>query len=133
MPTCLARGSEIAFTLMRYTLDTPIQDALKNHRSDSVLGFVTYNKETGKRRFTYTESGVAVDATKHWSLKLLKEFPYLESQCSWIVYMCEPEAIRSHFNDLLHVGLALFIHNWDIWTVEEKEGSVAVITNYEIY
>ena len=133
MPTCLARGADIAYTLMPYELDKPIEEALKENRTDETLGFVTYNEETGERTFTYMESGNSVVISDHWSIKLLKEFPYLESEHSWVVYTCDPEEVPHCFNELTAVGQCLHVYNWDIWMVEEKKGSVAVVTSYEIY
>jgi hypothetical protein len=118
---------------MPYELDTPIEEALKENRTDPTLGFVTVNKETYERTFTYTESGTTISTTDHWSVKLLNEFPYLESEHPWVVYTCDPEEVPDSFNELTAVGHTLHIYNWDTWKVEEKKGSVAVVTSFEIY
>lgn len=133
MPTCLARGSDISYTLMPYVLDTPVEDGVKKHRTDKTLGFVTYTKETRERSFIYTESGNPIETTDHWSLKLLQECPHLESTHPWIVYTCDPEEVPHSFNELTCVGQCLHIYNWDTWKVEEKKGTVAIVTAYDIY
>ena len=138
---------------MPYELDKPVEEALKENRTDPTLGFITCNKETYERTFTYTESvaraqpttdadgqtpirtesGTTISTTDHWSVKLLNEFPYLESEHSWVVYTCDPEEVPHSFNELTAVGQCLHVYNWDTWKVEEKKGSVAVVTRYEIY
>jgi hypothetical protein len=133
MPTCLARGDEISYTIIPYEYERPLEEIITKHRTDDTLGYVIHDKDTGLRTFTYTESGNKTVVTDHWSLNLLKEFPYLEKQHSWIVYTCQPEDVSDSFNDLLHIGQTLHIGNWDIWKTEEKTGSVAVITSYEIW
>ena len=78
MATRVIYGKEIGFTILPYSLDTPIQQELLSHPHDDALGYVTYNKETDKHKFTYTESGELIETDNHWSLTVLKEFPYLE-------------------------------------------------------
>lgn len=128
----LARGDDIGFTIMPYSLDKSVQKVLKANPDDNVLGYVTYDEETGKRRFTYTESGSQTEAEEHWSLYVLKEFPYCEESGPWIVYSCKPEEAAHAFNKLLLLH-TLHIYNWDIWTVKAKEKSVAVVTSWETY
>jgi hypothetical protein len=65
MPTCISRASEIGFTLVPYTLHRSIEDVLKEHRADTLLGYVSLSKETGIRSFTYVESGKSVVLTDH--------------------------------------------------------------------
>lgn len=129
MPTCLARGNEIAYTIMPYDYDgaAPLEEALKQHRTDDTLGYVSGGK------FIYTESGNSLETTEHWSLNILKEFPYLEREHDWIIYACAPEDVSCSFNELTAVGHTLHVGNWDIWATEEKKGSIAVVTSYEIY
>lgn len=134
MPTCLARGNDIAYTIMPYELDMPVEECVSKNRTDATLGYITHNRETGERKFIYTESGNSTTVTEHWSLNILKEFPYLEAEHAWVVYMCAPEDVRSSFDDYIEsYHHTLHIYNWDIWTTEEKKGSVAVVTSYETY
>jgi hypothetical protein len=92
------------------------------------------NKETNERKFTYTESGGLTEANDHWSLAIIKEFPYCEESGSWIVYRCSPEKARSAFGKILSkYAQTLDIYNWDIWSVTGKDGKVAVITSWERY
>ncbi len=134
MATCLVYGNDIGYTIMPYTFDKPLEEELLAYPHDSVLGFVTQNKETGERKFTYTESGKLTDATDHWSLTVLKGFPYLEHDGPWIVYSCEPEDVRIAFGKILsQYAQSLHIYNWDVWAVSEKNAKVAVVTSWESY
>jgi hypothetical protein len=132
MATLVSRGADIRFTILPYSLDTPIQEELISHPSDYVLGYVTHTIETGERKFIYTESGGLTDVEDHWSLAILKEFPYIEQNGPWIVYNCSPEKAKSAFGKILS-GESLHIDNWDIWSVKSKDAKVAVITAWEIY
>ena len=133
MAKLVCSGQDIGFTVLPYSLDTPLQQELSSHRSDYVLGYIMHNKETGERKFTYAESG-AVEMNEHWSLSILKEFPYCEQNGPWIVYMCSPEKTESAFGKILsQYSQTLHIHNWDIWSVEDKNAKVAVINSWEIY
>ena len=132
MATLVCRGEDIRFTILPYSLDTPIQQELLAHPSDHVLGYVTYNQETGERNFTYTESGRLISVLDHWSLAVLKQFPYVEQNGPWIVYNCSPEKAKSAFGKILD-GETLHIDNWDTWSVDSKDAKVAVITSSEIY
>ena len=132
MAKLISRGEDIRFTILPYSLTTPIQQELIAHPSDYVLGYVTNNKETGERKFIYTESGGLNPIEDHWSLAVLKEFPYIEQDGPWIVYNCSPQKATSAFNKILHCE-SLHIDNWDIWSVDGKDAKVAVITSQEIY
>ena len=132
MATIVCRGEDIRFTILPYSLDTPIQQELLAHPSDYVLGYVTHNQETAERKFTYTESGALTDTKHHWSLDILKELPYLEQSGPWIVYNCSPEKTKLAFHKILS-GESLHIYNWDTWSAKSKKAKVAVITYYEIY
>jgi hypothetical protein len=134
MATLVSRGEDIGFTILPYTYDAPVQQELIAHPSDVVLGYVTYNEETGERKFTYTESGGVTEADVHWSLSILKEFPYCEKSSSWIVYRCAPEETGLAFGNIISkYHQTLHIYNWDIWSVEGKSAKVAVVTSWEAY
>lgn len=134
MATLVARGEEIGFTIIPYeNLDVPVEEALKANPSDDVLGFITTDSKTMERKFTYTESGVNIESTTHWTIPLMKEFPMIEQDKTWIVYTCDPEHAACEFSDLLTVGQIMHIYNWDIWRVNEKKGTIAVVTEYEWY
>ena len=134
MATLVCRGEDIGFTILPYprSFSTPIHQELLAHPSDYVLGYDTYNQETGERNFTYTESGRLITVDDHWSLAILKEFPYVEQDGPWIVYNCSPEKTKLEFHKILH-NESLFIENWDTWSVQCKNAKVAVITSWELY
>ena len=132
MAKLISRGEDIRFTILPYSLTRPIQQELIAHPSDYVLGYITHNKETGKRKFIYTESGGLTDAEDHWSLAILKQFPYVEQNGPWIVYNCSPQEAKLAFGKILSAE-SLWIDNWDIWSVEGKDAKVAVVTSWEIY
>ena len=133
MAKLLCSAKEIRYTIMSYIFKTPLQQELIANPSDYVLGYVTRNT-TGTYEFNYTESGVVTQATNHWSLSIIKEFPYFEKEFSWIVYNCPPEKTCLEFNKILkNSGEALHISNWDIWSVEGKESKVALVTSWETY
>ena len=132
MAKLISRGEDIRFTILPYELNTPIQQELLAHPSDYLLGYVTYNQETGERKFIYTESGGLTDAENHWSLAILKEFPYVEQHGPWIVYRCSPQEAKRAFGKMLSIE-SLHIDNWDTWSVDGKSAKVAVITSWEIY
>ena len=131
----ICSGEEIGYTILPYSLDAPIQQELLAYPSDYVLGYVTYNKETGERKFTFTESGELIEASSHWSLTILKEFPYVEQNGPWIVYRCSPTKTKvAGFNKILSkYSMSLHINNWDTWSVEGNDAKIAVITDFEIY
>ena len=134
MAKLVAYGEDIAYTIMPYGLEKPVQQELKEHPDNRVLGYVTYDNETGKRSFTYTESSTPTEAEDHWSLSVLKEFPYCEESGPWIVYSCRPEKVLSAFGKIVgKYAQTLHIYNWDLWTVKNKEGTVAVVTSWETY
>ena len=135
MATVVCRGEDIRFTILPYSrsFSTPIQLELLAHPSDYVLGYVAYNQLSEERTFTYTESGRLISPIDdHWSLAILKEFPYVEEHEPWIVYNCSPEKTRLEFDKILS-GESLHIYNWDTWSVKSKKAKVAVITSYELY
>ena len=134
MATLVCRGEDIRFTILPYprSFSTPIQQILLAHPSDYVLGYVTYNQATDERKFTYTEPGALTDVKDHWSLAVLKQFPYVEQNGPWIIYNCSPEKTKLEFHKILD-GEALHINNWDTWSVKGKDAKVAVVTSWEIY
>ena len=132
MANLISRGEDIKFTILPYSLNTPIQQELIAHPSDYVLGYITNNKETGERQFIYTESGGLTPLEDHWSLAILKEFPYIEQDGPWIVYSCSPQKAKSAFGKILN-NESLQIYNWDTWYVKGKDAKIAVITDLEIY
>lgn len=134
MASLISRGKDIGFTILPYLLDKPLHQELIAHRSDFVLGYVTHNKATGERKFIYTESGGLTEADNHWSLAILKEFPYCEEEGSWIVYSCSPEKTKLEFGKILaNSHETLHIQNWDTWSVGGKDSKVIVITSWEIF
>ncbi len=134
MANCLVYGNDIGYTIMPYEFDKPLHEELFAHPDDNVLGFVTHNKKTGKRKFIYTESGKCTEVDTHWSLTILNEFPYIEQEGPWIVYICPPEKVTTAFGQILsQYAQSLHIYNWDIWSVEGKESKVAVVTSWESY
>ena len=132
MAKLVSRNKDIGYTILPYSLSKPLQLELVAHPSDYVLGYIKYNEYTGIRKFTYTESGSRIQANKHWSLDIMKEFPYCEQNGPWIVYSCSPETTRVEFGKILSYE-SLHIHGWDIWSVEGKNANVAVITSWEIF
>jgi hypothetical protein len=134
MPKLISSTKEIGFTILPYLLDTPIIQELLAHPSDYALGFITHDKETGERKFTYIESGILVEAKNHWSLTILKESPYCEEEGSWIVYTCSHGKTQLEFNKILkNSGETLHLNEWDTWCVEGKDSKVIVITSWEIF
>jgi hypothetical protein len=134
MAKLISRGDAIGFTILPYMLDTPIKQELINHASDYVLGYVTFNKESGELKFTYTESGCVTEANNHWSLTILKEFPYCEQEGPWIVYSCSPENTKLEFGKIIgKYHESLHIHNWDTWAVEGKNSNIVVVTSWETF
>jgi len=134
MAKLVSSGETIGFTILPYTLETPIQDELISNHSDYVLGYITHNSESGDNKFTYTESGTPTEANNHWSLTIVKLFPYCEKAGPWIVYNCPPAGTKIEFGKILRKSHeTLHIHNWDTWSVVEKDMKVAVITSWEIF
>ena len=129
---CLAK--DIGYTILPYSLGRPIEQELFDHPSDYVLGYVTYNSKTGQRKFTYTETGALTEVNNHWSLTILKEFPYCEQNGPWIVYSCPPEKTSLEFGKLLEgTGETLHIYNWDTWSLEGKNYKVVLVNSWEIF
>jgi hypothetical protein len=129
MSTLICKGKDIRFTILSYYLDTPIESELNAHPSN-VVGYITYNKETGERKFTYTTQG---SGEAHWSVDILNELPYCKEKCPWIVYSCSPEQTRIEFNKILSKTYqTLHIYNWDTWSVSDTS-NVSVITSWEIF
>jgi hypothetical protein len=129
MAKLLCTGKEIGFTILPYLLGTPLQEELIANPSDYLVGYITNNGA-----HVYTESGTLLEANTHWSLNIVKEFPYTDEKGQWIVYNCSPEKTLREFNKILkNSGEALHITNWDTWSVDGKESKVAVVTSWEIY
>jgi hypothetical protein len=136
MAKLVCSGKDLGYTILPYarSFDESIEQQLFGHPSDYVLGYITYNQETGERNFTYTESGRLVQDNAHWSLSIMKEFPYCEQEGPWIVYMCSPEQTQLEFGKILSkYSETLHIYCWDTWSVVGKHAKVAVITSWEIY
>jgi hypothetical protein len=54
--------------------------------------------------------------------------------CAWIVYKCSLEKTKKEFNKILeNSGETLHIDDWELWTLEESESKVIVVTSCEIY
>lgn len=132
MAKLICRGKEVKFTIFPYTCGTSIQHELLSSPSDYVLGYVTSNLDINQRKFIYTESGRVTEVSEHWSLDILKEFPYIEEEGPWIVYNCSPEQTRLAFQKISY-NEALQIHSWDTWSVKGKESKIAVVTSWEIF
>ena len=132
MATLLCRDKDLGYTIMPYRSDKPLQLELFAHPSDYVIGYITYQEYTGIHKFTYTESGSLIQAKKHWSLDIMKEFPYCEQSGPWILYSCSPEKTRYEFGKILS-NVCLNIHSWDTWSVAGKNAKVAVVTSWEIF
>jgi hypothetical protein len=137
MAKLLCSGNDIGFTILPYTLGQLgepgepgelIQKELIENPSDNVLGYVSNGK------FTYTESGGLTEANHHWSLNIIKNFPYYDKECSWIVYTCSPRKTAVEFCKILkNSHQTLHIYNWDTWSVEGKDSKIVVITSWEIF
>jgi len=126
-------GETIGFTILPYHIDLSPEKALMTDPSDHVLGYITHNKDTDVYKFNYTESGVLTEVNDHWSLTIVKMFP-CDMTTSWIVYNCPPQKTCREFGKILGgCGESLHVNNWDIWSVEEKESKIAVITSWEIF
>ena len=134
MAALICRGKSLGFTLLPYFLETPIRHELLVHPSDDVMGYVTHNKETGKRTFAYVEPSGVTEASDHWSLDILSKFPYSEEDGSWIVYRCSPEHLSSKASTILSNHCqSLHIYNWDTWSVVGKQSNVSVVTSWATY
>jgi len=128
MAKLICRGNDLGFTILPYSgSNNELQEELIDNPSDEVLGFVTR-----ERRFRYTESGTITEVGNHWSLDVLSELPYIEEEGPWIVYTCCPEHAQDAFTKI-GGDEVLQIHNWDIWSIEGKEGKIAVVTAFEIF
>jgi hypothetical protein len=128
MPTLISSSKDIGFTILPYSLDTPVEELLA-HPSKYVVGSIT--RTTGTNTFTSIEAGST--ETNHWSLDIMKELPYSKEKCSWIVYHCSPERTKIEFNKILSKYFqTLHIHNWDTWSVEGN-AKVIVVRSWEIY
>ena len=128
MAKLICRGSDIGFTILPYSgSNNKLQEELIDNPADEVLGFVTR-----ERRFRYTESGTITEVGSHWSLDILSEIPYIEEEGPWIVYTCCPEHTKDAFTKI-GADEVLQIHNWDTWSIEGKDGKIAVVTSFEIF
>mgnify|MGYP000912340481 CR=1 FL=1 len=136
MAKLVCSGKDLGYTILPYSrqFDESIEQQLLTHPNDHVLGYITNNLETGERKFTYTESGRFVSDNEHWSLSIMKEFPYCEENGPWIVYTCSPEKTQLEFGKILYNSSeTLHIYEWDTWSIVEKNAKVAVITSWEIF
>jgi len=136
MATLVCSGKDLGYTILPYSrqFDESIEQQLLTHPNDHVLGYITNNLETGEHKFTYTESGRFVSDNEHWSLSIMKEFPYCEENGPWIVYTCSPEKTQLEFGKILYNSSeTLHIYEWDTWSIVEKNAKVAVITSWEIF
>jgi len=134
MVKLLSSGNDIGFTILPYLCDTPVEDDLFDYPSDYLIGYITHNNETGERKLTYTDSGVCMEENNHWSLNILEKFPYCDQEGSWIIYNCSPEKTTQEFNKILaRFHETLHIGNWDTWSVEGEDATVALITSWEIF
>ena len=132
MITNIARGTNLTFTILPYDLEKPIAEALADHPSSYVLGFVTYSEESG--RYTYTSAQTREVTRIHWTIDILKQDGYSEDASTWIVYTCSPEKARLEYGKIIgDYAQTLHIYNWDTWSVEDLQGQVAVVTNWERY
>jgi len=130
MATLISSGNEIGFTILPYLFDKPLEEELIAHRNEYVLGYITSD-----RTFMYMDmdTGVFTEA-KHWSLDIVKEFPYSNEKCPWIVYCCPPKKTKLVFSKILSkYHQALHIDSWDIWSVKGKDDKVSVVTSWEIF
>ena len=128
MAKLICRGNDLGFTILPYSgSNNKLQEELIDNPADEVLGYVTR-----ERRFRYTESGTITEVGNHWSLDVLSELPYIEEEGPWIVYTCCPEHAQDAFTKI-GGDEVLQIHNWDIWSIEGKEGKIAVVTAFEIF
>jgi hypothetical protein len=129
MAKLICRGSDIGFTILPYSEGDKqsLQELLLENPTDEVLGYVTCS-----RKFRYTESGTVTEVGDHWSLDILNELPYIEEDGPWIVYTCCPEHTQDAFTKI-GGDEVLQIHNWDTWSIEGKDGKIAVVTSWEIF
>ena len=130
MAKLICRGSDIGFTILPFSerVKNSLENTLLENPTDEVLGYVT-----SSRKFIYTESGTSTEVVHHWSLDILSELPYNEEDGPWIVYTCCPEHAQDAFSEICSEDESLHIHNWDTWSIEGKEGKVAVVTSFEIF
>ena len=130
MAKLICRGSDIGFTILPFSerVKNSLENTLLENPTDEVLGYVTSSRE-----FIYTESGTSTEVVHHWSLDILNELPYNEEDGPWIVYTCCPEHAQDAFSEICSEDESLHIHNWDTWSIEGKEGKIAVVTSFEIF
>jgi len=136
MASLVCSAKDLGYTILPYSrqFDESVEQQLLTHPSDHVLGYITYNQETDERKFTYTESPGLVQDNGHWSLSIMKEFPYCEQDGPWIVYTCSPENTQIEFGKIVSkYSETLHIYGWDTWSVSGKNAKVAVVTSWEIY
>jgi hypothetical protein len=130
MAKLISSGQDIGFTILPYTLDTPIQQELNTSRSNYMIGYIRHNKDSGEYKFIY---GGRIELSQDWSLDIIKELPYCDEGSVWIVYNCPPRNAALEFSKILRKSQeTLHVYNWDIWAVEGKDSKVAVITSWEI-
>jgi hypothetical protein len=134
MPNCIVEGREIKYTIIPFNEEhsqKSVSTLLLENPSDSVLGYVTLDKNSGEFHFTYTEGTNEVTTGSHWSLNILEEWRYDNESGPWIVFNTAPHKARQAYPTA--VGHTLHVDNWDVWRVEGKTGLVAYVTEYEVY
>jgi hypothetical protein len=120
-------SSENDFTILPYSLNTPINFQLLNN--DEILGYITF-KNGPKFNYADLEN---TDAPKHWSLSIINELPYYEGS-AWIVYKCSLEKTKLEFNKFLeNSGETLHIDDWEAWSLEDSDSKVILVSSCEIY
>jgi len=132
MATLICKDKDLKYTILPYPLDKRIEEELIIHPNDYVLGYITHHEDFNKRKFIYTDSGRLTEVNEHWSLDIIRGFPYCEDAGPWIVYNCSPEQTRFAFQTMCD-NKTLTIYGWDTWTVPCKQSKVGVVTSWEIY
>jgi hypothetical protein len=110
-------------------LDNNDQEMLK-YPDKYVIGFITYNKIDRTYTFNYSESEGFSVCNTHWSLDILKKFPYCDQADGWVVFNCPPHKAKNAYPQVF--GDSIKIDHWDSWSVEGADAKVAVITSWEL-
>jgi hypothetical protein len=129
MATLLSAYTEIGFTILPHMLDNNDLEMLK-YPGKYVIGFITYNKIDHTYTFKYTEPEGFSVSNKHWSLDILKKFPYCDQADGWVVFNCPPHKAKQAYPQVF--GNSIKIDHWDSWSVEGADAKVAVITSWEL-
>lgn len=130
MATLLSRGSEIEYTILSHDLGTSLEEELKNSPSKRVLGYVKQEDNCQRKFWNIDGTG---GWEYHFSVSVLKKFPYCNEKGPWIVYKGTPEKAASGFNEIISkYAQMIHIHEWDTWKVE-NDTVVAVVTSWETY